>query len=142
MDHAPLSSARRLALAGIGIGLVALLLTARGLKPDPRGFGTHEQLGLTPCGFYSWTGWPCPTCGATTAWAYVLRADFAGAMNANLAGTMLCLVAMVGVPWLLMSASLGRWWAVKPTPYGLLGVGSGLMVIAMLDWLRRVWFSH
>jgi hypothetical protein len=46
-----------------GFGLIALLATARWLTPDARGLGTHEQLGLPPCGFYLWYGLPCPSCG-------------------------------------------------------------------------------
>lgn len=35
--------------------------------PDPRGHGTHEQLGLDVCGWPLVYGVPCPTCGCTTA---------------------------------------------------------------------------
>lgn len=35
--------------------------------PDARGFGTHEQLGLSPCSWPVTYGFPCPTCGCTTA---------------------------------------------------------------------------
>ena len=31
------------------------------------GTGSHEELGLPPCGFLATTGYPCPTCGCTTA---------------------------------------------------------------------------
>ena len=136
-----LSFASRLVLVGVGLSLLGLLLTAKSLTPDPRGFGTHEQLGLTPCSFYRWTGHLCPTCGATTAWAHSMRGELAAAANANLAGTLLCFAGVIAVPWLLASASIGRWWVIKPTIRGVLVVGSGLMVIAILDWIRRVWFS-
>lgn len=45
----------------------ALLLANRLLAPDPRGFGTHEQLGLQPCWPMQHWGLPCPGCGVTTA---------------------------------------------------------------------------
>jgi hypothetical protein len=129
-----------LILGGLGLSALTLLLTAKGLTPDPRGFGTHEQLGLTPCSFYRWTGRECPTCGATTAWALLLRGQGAAALQTNVAGTLLCVVAIVSVPWLVVSASLGRWWIVKPTANALVLGGSGLAVIAVLDWVQRVWF--
>jgi len=37
------------------------------LEPDPRGYGTHEQLGLPPCRAMSIVHVPCPVCGVTTA---------------------------------------------------------------------------
>jgi len=43
------------------------------LEPDPRGLGTHEQLGLPACGVREWSGFPCPTCGTTTAAALLLH---------------------------------------------------------------------
>ncbi len=140
MVHARLSTFVRLILGGLGLSVLTLLLTARGLTPDPRGFGTHEQLGLTPCSFYRWTGRECPTCGATTAWALLLRGDLAAALQSNVAGTLLCIVAVLSVPWLAMSALVGRWWIVKATANALVLTGSGLAVIAVFDWAQRVWF--
>jgi hypothetical protein len=140
MVHARLSTVARLILGGLGLSALTLLLTAKGLTPDPRGFGTHEQLGLTPCSFYRWTGRECPTCGATTAWALLLRSDGAAALQTNMAGTLLCVVAIVSVPWFVVSAILGRWWIVKPTANAMVLFGSGLAVIAVLDWAQRVWF--
>jgi hypothetical protein len=139
MVHARLSTGVRLILGGLGLSVLTLLLTAKGLTPDPRGFGTHEQLGLTPCSFYRWTGWECPTCGATTAWALLLRGEWAAAVQSNVAGTLLGVVAVLSVPWFIASAVAGRWWIVKPSSNALVLVGSGLAVIAVLDWAQRVW---
>jgi len=138
MKSESLSAVARVVLAVIGLSGLVLCATACNLEPDPRGFGTHEQLGLTPCSFYQWTGHTCPSCGATTAWAHVLRGDMAEALWANLAATLLLLATLVAVPWLLLSACFGHWLWWKPKEWDVLLVGSTLSVVAILDWMRRI----
>jgi len=47
--------------------LTCLSLATFKLSPDPSGIGTHQQLGLPPCGFIAMSGgYPCPSCGYTT----------------------------------------------------------------------------
>ena len=41
--------------------------------PDPRGHGTHEQLGMEACGWVVHYQRPCPTCGVTTAAAHLVH---------------------------------------------------------------------
>src|SRR3954447_16098360 len=57
----------RLVLAGVAVCLGTVLGVACWLRPDPRGMGTHQQLGLPPCTFYLYTDVPCPSCGMTTS---------------------------------------------------------------------------
>lgn len=52
------------AIAAVAIAVTAALSS---VEPDPRGHGTHEALGLSPCSWPRTYGGPCPTCGATTA---------------------------------------------------------------------------
>ncbi|NOX60289.1 MAG: DUF2752 domain-containing protein, partial [Planctomycetes bacterium] len=51
----------------------AIIGTAGFVTPDPKGFGTHEQLGQQRCSWPRQYAIPCPTCGMTTAFAYVVR---------------------------------------------------------------------
>lgn len=119
--------------------LVLLLLIKIGsLTPDPRGFGTHEQLGLTPCFFHSQTGMLCPTCGTTTAWTLVLHGNWTAAVAANLGGTLLCGVVVAALPWLIISAVRGSWLLGKPSLNQLLIVGSVWLAIMILDWALRL----
>lgn len=61
-------------LVRLAVGLPLLwLVLGLWLDPDPRGFGTHEQMGLPACQAREWLGFACPTCGATTAAVYLLH---------------------------------------------------------------------
>ena len=53
------------------------------LVPDPRGHGTHQQLGLPPCLIYFLTGRSCPSCGLTTSVSALLHGNFALAWRVN-----------------------------------------------------------
>ena len=76
-----------------------------GLDPDPRGLGTHEQLGMTPCSWPATLGMPCPTCGCTTAavllihlspWRALVTQPFgAGLAAGGIAFAVLALLCLV-----------------------------------------------
>jgi hypothetical protein len=125
-------------LAAVGLAAFALLVMARTLTPDSRGYGTHEQLGLAACGFARLTGVKCPTCGATTAWAHTVRGELPAALAANVGGTVLCGLAMIGTLWAFVSAATGRWLIGRPTAKGLLILGSAWLSVTLLDWAQRL----
>lgn len=102
------SNSTRLGLSLVAIVLVLLLAGARWLEPSPSGFGTHRQFGLPPCTIYALFSIKCPSCGMTTAWALTVRFQFQEALNANIAGTFLCLQAIVSVPYLVVMVMLRR----------------------------------
>jgi hypothetical protein len=82
----------RLKAAGIAGAGLALFLFAGLIEPNSRGFGSHQQLGLPECGFYQRTGYPCPTCGMTTAFAWMVRVHPLKAFVAQPAGALAALV--------------------------------------------------
>jgi hypothetical protein len=88
------------------------------LSPNPVGHGTHTQLGLPPCGFLLVTGLPCPGCGLTTCFTYMVHGDVVGAASANPFGVML---------WLVSAATM---------VLGAVGFVRGLPVIDTLDRLQ------
>ena len=92
---------------GLIAGSIWLLLTAFSVSPDPRGVGTHEQLGLSPCQYLATTGTPCISCGMTTSFAHTVRLQIPSALKANPAGTMLCLLIMTIPGFLLHSLVTG-----------------------------------
>ena len=118
--------------------LAGLLVLARRLEPDPRGFGTHTQLGLPRCAFLSATGRLCPTCGMTTSFAWFTRGRIDRSWQSNPAG---CLYALLTVPllsWLVSSA-------VANEPVGLQGLSGPLtgllfaaIALGLASWLIRL----
>ncbi len=136
--RASVSPGMRIALGCAAVGAVLLLATARTLEPDPRGYGTHEQLGLSPCLFQTWTGYDCPACGATTAWAYATRGQMRAAFAANGGGTLLALAVPIVACWLLVVVAKGQWLIVRPTLPMVLTIGTAMMVVLLVDWCRRM----
>jgi hypothetical protein len=133
-----MSPRKRLLLAAIGLAACTALATARTLTPDQRGYGTHEQLGWAPCWFRRVVGRPCPSCGMTTAWAHAVRGELGAALRANAGGAIACGLALIAAPWLLASAAIDRWLLVEPTTRLVLWIGTILVALTLLDWLRRL----
>jgi hypothetical protein len=76
----PVAPAADRAVAALVVGIaVAAVAALAGVDPDPRGFDTHVQLGMTPCGWPLHYGMPCPTCGCTTAACLVVHGRWLGA---------------------------------------------------------------
>jgi Protein of unknown function (DUF2752) len=65
-----------LILLGFWGATATMVLLALVAKPDERGFGTHEQLGLPPCRMMAWTDVPCPGCGVTTSVTLASQGQF------------------------------------------------------------------
>lgn len=99
---------QRLLWLSIVAGSVLVLAAASTVEPDVRGYGTHTQLGLPPCGFLMLTGSPCPGCGLTTAFAYGIRGHWSMAARANPLGLALFFVVCSCVP-LGLTAALRGW---------------------------------
>ena len=89
-------------------GSLGVLVVAARLQPDPRGFGTHEALGLQPCGFLLRTGIPCAGCGMTTSFADAVRGHFVASFMAQPFGLVLCLVTAITFWSALYVAVTGR----------------------------------
>ncbi len=125
-----------LLIAAAGLG--GLLVVAGRLEPDPRGFGTHTQLGLRSCAFTQVTGRLCPTCGMTTAFAWFVRGRFDRSWQANPAGLLLALAMVPLIGWLAACA-------VVDQPVGFLSLTGPLIafvaivvVVSLGLWLFRL----
>ena len=77
-----------------GLAAVVIWSLSR-VAPDGRGHGTHEQLGMDPCGWSIVYGIPCPTCGCTTAATQLLHGDVFGAFATQPFGAALALIGLL-----------------------------------------------
>lgn len=126
-------------LVFVGVGLIAALVIARCLTPDPRGFGTHQQLGLPGCTFAHFAGLPCPSCGMTTSWAHLTRGHWRLAAECNLGGLIAGLTAMIAGPWALVSGVRGRWLFGQPRLSLVLTLAIATYLAIVGQWLARLW---
>jgi hypothetical protein len=129
----------RLVIGTIGLGLIALLITAGCLTPAPAGFGTHQQLGLPPCSFQvMFDGKPCPSCGMTTSWSHMMRGQVISSFRANPGGALLAIVCVVMAPWLFISGLQGKWFAGLPPYWITLTIALGLVVVTFTNWIFQL----
>lgn len=122
-----------------GVGLLALLVTARWLTPDARGLGTHEQLGLPPCGFYLWYGLPCPSCGMTTSWAWLARGELVQAARQHFGGALLGVYSLLLGTWAVISAVRGGWLGGWPSSLTWAVKFSVLTLAILITWIVKLW---
>jgi hypothetical protein len=118
--------ARRLVGLGVCAACSAVLALAAWITPAPAGHGSHEQLGLPPCGWIAIGDLPCPTCGMTTAFAHAADGHVLAALRVQPLGGLLAVC--MAVAWLIsihvvitgsrLGGAFARLWSVR-TAWGL-----------------------
>ena len=117
--------------------LAGVLGMSRALVPDPRGYGTHTQLGLRPCAIATLTGRQCPTCGMTTAYAWLARGRIDRSWRANPAGCLLAVMTIPAIAWLLACAARGRPVGFRSFSGPLMGALMAACMLCLASWLIR-----
>jgi hypothetical protein len=135
---AGVSGRARVLSAALAIGLLAALALASQLRADPRGLGTHEQLGLPSCTFLALTGKRCPACGMTTAWVHVMHGRVSDALRANAMGTLLAALALPAALAALAFAVRGRPLTRRPSEWVVALAAVGLAALIVLEWSVRL----
>lgn len=141
---APTSASRtaaRLVALTVLLASGGVLGVATRLKPDPRGYGTHEQFGFAPCGFLVQTRLPCPSCGMTTAFAHAVRLNWGRALYAQPGGFVLALAAATALAAAFVALVRGRWPAWHfgiLTPYRLF---LSLLIVLVGGWGLKIAFG-
>jgi hypothetical protein len=117
---------------------IAVFVFAMRLEPDPRGFGTHQQLGFPPCSFRVLWQIPCPSCGSTTAFAQFVRGHWISAAYANVGAFFLAVVLTASIPWCLVSGWKGQIWKVRDPLWTALLLMIVFMSLTALLWIGRL----
>lgn len=129
--------------------LVAIFGTMLGFGLYVNPNAKHPQLGLPPCGFYTVTGVPCPTCGYTTAVSHVAHGQWIAALLAQPAGASLGFLAVAASLLGVMGLVTGRWfgpsafflgWNLRRLLIAAILVvlaGWGYKVVVMSQWFRH-----
>ncbi len=117
---------------------IALLTIAGRLQPDSSGVGTHRQLGFPPCLPIALFGYPCPTCGMTTAFAHGVRGHIIAAFNAQPAGLAAALLTILATGLSLGVIATGNvwipnWYRLRPER-----VAVGLVLFILGAWAYKL----
>jgi hypothetical protein len=134
----PLERRSRWLLVAWSLLLLGGFCFASWLDPDPRGFGTHQRLGLPPCTFRVLFQIPCPSCGMTTSFSHFSRGEFAAAWRANPAGLMLAILCAIQIPWCWWSARHGRLLAVWQPAETAMWFFLTVTGAALVNWLVQL----
>ena len=134
----PLGRAGRLLFVLWSLVLVGGFTLAASLEPDPRGFGTHQRLGLPPCTFRLLFGIHCPSCGMTTSFSNFVRGRFIEAARANFAGLLLEVLCVLQIPWCWWSVYRGRMWKLAQPDVALLWLLLTVCGTCALQWMVRL----
>ena len=141
-DPAPASPVERAALllaALAGAMLIAAIVIWT--DPDPRGHGTHEQLGMAPCSWAAVRGEPCPTCGVTTAASLFLHLQPLASLRTQPFGfaltALLVLFIVVAFGYARRGQSLIA--RVATWPWAWITLGAVLLLLASWEWTKARW---
>lgn len=131
----------KILLAAFSLFLVSGFILARSLDPDPRGFGTHQRLGLPPCTLKLYFPTGCPSCGMTTSFAHFTRGQWVSSVSANPGGFLLALACAALIPWSWFSIYRGAMWRIYRPEIGLIWLMAIVMSTALIHWVILTWLS-
>lgn len=128
------------AVAGlVALACAGVLTIAWWLKPAAGGLGTHQQLGLPPCAWKAMWGFPCVTCGMTTAFSHAAHGDLIASFRVQPMGCILAVLTSV-ICWTALHTAASGSRALDASlrllqPRTLMGVG----VLLLAAWGYTIW---
>lgn len=128
----------RAVAGGVLVACSCVLAVSAWLTPDQRGLGSHQRLGYPPCTFVAMFGYPCPTCGMTTAFAHTVRGELVSAFSAQPAGLGLALATIAAGCLSLGVVLTGKVWAVNWCRVSPTHVTLGVLLLVLLGWFYKL----
>ncbi len=133
--------ADRLVALALVVAAVAFVMWLSDVDPDPRGHGTHEKLGMEPCGWARQWDMPCPTCGVTTAATHLVHLQPVAAFAVQPFGASLALGGLWVAAVALWSLLRGESFLVRVAswPYGTILVITVLLLLGSWGYRAATW---
>jgi len=127
----------RLTAMSLAMACAAVLAGAACIEPQPSGVGSHTQLNLPACGFLQRNSYPCPTCGMTTAVAYLVRGRLIMAFITQPAGALaglLCLAVTCVAGYAAITAKpMDKY--IDFISFNFFYIAITVTIIVLLSWL-------
>ncbi|MFN9717846.1 MAG: DUF2752 domain-containing protein [Planctomycetota bacterium] len=120
------------------VGIVAVFVVASLMQPDPAGYGTHQQIGLPSCFVQKMIGRPCPHCGLTTSFCWMVRGQLGAAWNASPSGVALAFILVDFGTLSLQVLRKGRWLPHIRFGHHVRNVSAVWLVLSLLVWFFRL----
>ena len=131
------ATSERIIQGGLAVIFAAGLALGMAMTPASEGHGTHTALGLPPCGMLVVTGHPCPTCGATTAFALAAHGRFHESFITQPMGLVTFLGMAGGLLLLVAALATGRGCVHLVTPYRAVAAVVLLTVLGLVSWVYK-----
>jgi hypothetical protein len=117
---------------------VVLFALGRYLTPDPRGWGTHEQLGFRPCLPMRLWSFPCPGCGVTTSIALAAHGRPLAALRTQPFGLIMLGSALAAATWAVAGHARGRDLRIELASVGWRRWTRWLVTLGLLAWCYKI----
>ena len=119
-------------MAPLGLAVMAVFL-----KPDERGYGTHEQLGMTPCFLLERFDIPCPGCGVTTSVTLASRGHLLESFLTQPLGFVIAVTTVLFSLWSLYVVLRGRDLYVAFRKLPLRALGAVAVALTLFSWIYK-----
>ncbi len=116
---------------------VALVLIALIFTPDERGFGTHEQLGISACMTLDLWGIPCPGCGVTTSVTLATHGRLLDSLKTQPLGLLLTIASVLFTLWSVWATARGKDLYASIMNQRLGRFGRALITVVLVSWLYK-----
>jgi len=133
------SASEKIIQAALLVGCIGTGILGSMLEPDPSGVGTHTRLGLPPCGFYTVTGIPCPTCGVTTSFVEAAHGRFKKSFFTQPLGLFVFAGICAGVIILTAALATNKSLFRLKLPVSACTMAIVILAVVVFSWIYKIY---